>query len=1728
MNKSRFLKTPYYLLIYLLLNCLTVHGQNDIFFSEYIEDGRNKCLELFNPTNKTIDLSNYTIEIYINGSSSPVGTPWSFQGRRIGPMSVIVLCQGLSDVTLLSIRDYPFGFGNFNGDDAVVLKNNGRILDIIGKIGCDPGTSWVGGSNKTEDVVLVRNACVDRGITSSGGNCKTFKGLESDWTAYSKTDYSHLGKHNFGSIEVEIFGKNALCEQTEVTLTATAGFRTYKWSNGSNTAQTTVTTPGVYTVTVTTAQNCKATKSKTIKGKSPEIFAEIKDIKNVSCLPKADGGFTVVPRGGDGSGRFTYEWETGSSTRPVIRNLKAGDYKVTVTDNSGCSAVSEVTVGGTASFSMNVTAKGETCRGRRDGSINIFANGNGIEYSIDGRTFQNSGFFDNVHPDAYDVLAVDNNGCGNQEKVTVKGGTPFDLRNSEIKQSKCQAEGGAEIRLIPNGGKRPYSVSFDGGPFILNDLIHTNLKGDTFAIVIRDASGCEKSFEQIIEKGSDLMVTGYDLIPATCAGVNDGGINIKIENGSGDISFNKATNTGILRPYFSPNFEGLAIGHHTISVRDNPFDCRIPIEFKILEKAPLLTNIVNATPCRDDSTGTITVLPQTGIAPYQYSLDTGVFVDTNIFLDLVPMDYVVTTKDSLGCIKVDSVKFDTLTNFDIQSTMSNNETCVNTNDGKITVFANSMNPVQYSLDGMDYVDSPIFANLTPEKYVVYAKSNTCVDSAMVTILPAVPISLVNIAPQMAQCAGGNDGQITINVTGGKRPYAYKLDNGLYQGNNTFSSLAQGTYQMTVRDSNLCEQTFTNIILTDPVPLAGDCVVTQHLSTKGGRDGIANITVVGGTSPYNVQLVDAGFNNILTTTGLVTFENLPSGDYTVEIKDFNDCATTCNFTIDEPKCDFSIDKTQSNATCFEAMDGVISLILPTENTPFTINWSDAQYDGQEQLMGLRAGLYKVTVTNQVGCRDSLMISITEPPPLSVEIIADNATICEKDTAQLTLTSSYSQYNWSNAATGEMTKVSMEGTYQVTVKNAAGCVATDDIEISVITQDTTADTRFTCDESSVGTFEVAERGIDGCRNIVYRTFELARKDTTALRRTTCNPAEAGVLTNRFSNAFGCDSLVVITTELLASDTTYQMATSCNSDDVGIRKVVLSNAVGCDSTLIIETMLDGNSVSTFNTTATTCNPSLAGIDTLILKTFGGCDSLVITETISNASELTNLIRTTCNTQDVRMDTFLLTNQFLCDSLVVINTTLAPSNFLSINNQSCNPKDTGLVIQNLTNQFGCDSTVEISTTLSPINECQFGFSLIADTICWDAIQGTIQLTITEGIPPFDYFILNDFWRDTIQRGVIWTTDAATILTDIPVGQYSIILANDRSVLKEQRIAVTQEKELMIEGLFSDYGGFAVSCEGETDGSIDLKIMNGKAPYSYLWENGTQTDKLDNLAEGNYQVTVIDANGCQQSTTFDLFSTSEIQLDFQSFSPKCFGDVAGNITIYDLPNANGNVEYSLDGILFQPIDTLPFTIENLAPDDYQLFVQDANDCQASALFSVPMPNEHQLTLEGTTNLVLGDGLTISPKANFEIDRFEWTATVPLSCENCSEIKTIPTQNATYTLTAYDANDCKVTASTSVNLRKETQVYLPNAFSPNGDGNNDVYQVLTGNAVKTLKEMRIFDYEGRLMYQVNNRRPNDVAVGWDGLFNGLKMLPAVFVVLVEVELLDGTSVVYRQTMTLVE
>ena len=136
--------------------------ESSLFFSEYVEgSGFNKSLEIFNPTDAPVDLGDYAIAIYFNGSAS-AGATITLSGT-LAAGQTFVFADARADATILAVADQPYGGSLFNGDDALALLDNGAPVDVIGQIGVDPGSAWGTGSLSTQNQTLRRNASITRG-----------------------------------------------------------------------------------------------------------------------------------------------------------------------------------------------------------------------------------------------------------------------------------------------------------------------------------------------------------------------------------------------------------------------------------------------------------------------------------------------------------------------------------------------------------------------------------------------------------------------------------------------------------------------------------------------------------------------------------------------------------------------------------------------------------------------------------------------------------------------------------------------------------------------------------------------------------------------------------------------------------------------------------------------------------------------------------------------------------------------------------------------------------------------------------------------------------------------------------------------------------------------------------------------------------------------------------------------------------------------------------------------------------------------------------------------------------------------------------------------------------------------------------------------------------------------------------------------------------------------------
>jgi gliding motility-associated-like protein len=496
--------------------------------------------------------------------------------------------------------------------------------------------------------------------------------------------------------------------------------------------------------------------------------------------------------------------------------------------------------------------------------------------------------------------------------------------------------------------------------------------------------------------------------------------------------------------------------------------------------------------------------------------------------------------------------------------------------------------------------------------------------------------------------------------------------------------------------------------------------------------------------------------------------------------------------------------------------------------------------------------------------------------------------------------------------------------------------------------------------------------------------------------------------------------------------------------------------------------------------------------------------------------------------MDTLHFTNQFLCDSQIIIKTLLAESHFIRKETQSCHPQDTGLFQTNFTNAFGCDSIIATSVKLASTVECQFRFTATGSNICQDQRLGSINIEIEAGTPPFRYFIFRENGADTLANGFINALQTPIIVDNIEIGRHQVYIQNQHHILSIQTVEIKRSPPIQLTAQISDYNGLPISCADAADGHISLSINGGMPPYSILWNNMETGNALQNLTAGTYAMTLTDAFNCSLSESFTLNEKDSLSTDYQIIRDLCSKETFGKISIDSIYHAHGQASYSLDGILFEPVGNLPLRLDNLVPGDNQFFIKDENNCQHIEPFHIHPPSQISLNLGSDTTLSLGENIILKPIANFDIARFEWSSNLPLNCTDCSELSIEANTNAFYHLTAYDENDCAISDTVQIQVKKETALYLPNAFSPNEDGHNDVYQIYSKPAVRLIKTFQIVDSEGRLMYQADNKLPNEADLGWDGQFNGQAMLPAVFIVFVEIELIDGSVESFVQTINLVK
>jgi gliding motility-associated-like protein len=246
---------------------------------------------------------------------------------------------------------------------------------------------------------------------------------------------------------------------------------------------------------------------------------------------------------------------------------------------------------------------------------------------------------------------------------------------------------------------------------------------------------------------------------------------------------------------------------------------------------------------------------------------------------------------------------------------------------------------------------------------------------------------------------------------------------------------------------------------------------------------------------------------------------------------------------------------------------------------------------------------------------------------------------------------------------------------------------------------------------------------------------------------------------------------------------------------------------------------------------------------------------------------------------------------------------------------------------------------------------------------------------------------------------------------------------------------------------------------------------------------------------------------------------------PPCFGD-KGSFVVDEVIGGRPPVQFSLnDG---------PFTTQsaylNLEAGPYTLVVQDAEGCSTTLSAVLIEPAEFQIVVTPQATIDLGESYQIITQINLplsQIQSVQWTPSTGLSCDTCLNLIATPFISTQYKVEVKTDAGCRDDAALRLLVDRRVDVYIPNIFSPNDDGDNDKFTVYADQkGVSKINYLQVYSRWGELLWERHDFEPNMIELGWDGTFRGNELNPAVFVYQAEVEFIDGRKELFKGDVTI--
>lgn len=793
---------------------------------------------------------------------------------------------------------------------------------------------------------------------------------------------------------------------------------------------------------------------------------------NITCFGGNDGAITIDASGGTGTLRYSIDNGDSFSNSNSFTELTAATYQVIVRDENNCDTqVNTISlVQPDDPITISSVSNDVTIFGLNSGSIELTVSGGNSGYTYqwigpNGYTASSQNIA-NLFAGDYTVTIYDNQynqttaneGCSLVETFTITEPDQLTVTvDYETDDSYLHCHGDDDARLLAtvNGGVEDYSFEWQkesSNIFVpLADTSSLLLGADVgvYRVIVTDAAGAVTNTVFTLTQPDPIAYT-YTTTEVDCFGNATGSIDLEVTGGTAPYTFIWSNNQTV------EDADNLVAGNYRVTITDAE-GCELSSDAIMITQPsePLseASSTITDLSGFETNNGAITVVIEGGTPPYQYawkSEGSVTILGTDATIENLSMGaYELTVTDANDCIFSEVYQVNQPNLLEISSITADSEIlCFG--DETVTLTATvigGVTPYTYRWFNEELPSTTLgtleaINDLGAGTYILEvtdANNNQTTNSYTIDQNDALAITLEigNVS-----CFGGNDGSISLGVTGGTGNYQFFWDHGSTDQNPT--NLRAGNYAVTIQDSNLCSLRRENILIEQPEnPITLQNSIETPPSGFGLTNGSIEVTITGGTVPYSYRWENEQGQDIGDNSSII--QNIGVGTYTLQVTDANDCILEDqSFTLGQP--DLLEVSIVATAVLCNSGTGTLTAEPSGGVPPYTYQWLDENNEivGTNVLLeNVLTGNYTVQLTDANANNATANYFLSEPTLLQiVGIQVDPVSCYNGDDGRISITveggiGSY-RYQWSNGVTDSSTLTNITtGSYQVTVYDENDC-------------------------------------------------------------------------------------------------------------------------------------------------------------------------------------------------------------------------------------------------------------------------------------------------------------------------------------------------------------------------------------------------------------------------------------------------------------------------------------------------------------------------------------------------------------------------------------------------------------------------------------------------------------------------------------------------------------------